>query len=121
MGMQLQRQWPDDIEPVCPRCGQAFNASVHYTIGPGKLGRQVRKIHPWMLAIPIILFPLAMFMWMKAVHSASQASSTTMVLLIVAMLIPPAITGAVILFGKSTRRVMCNLCEYSAYYPLKKP
>ena len=118
--MQLQRQWPDDIESVCPQCGKQLNASAHYSIGPGRLGRRVRKIHPWMIAIPVILFPLIMFVWMKAVHSASQASSTVMVFLIVAMLISPVITGSMILFGNSVRRVLCSACGYSASYPLTK-
>jgi hypothetical protein len=116
--MQLQRTWPDDIDSVCPQCDQQLNAMVHYSIGPDKLGQQIRRIHPWMLAIPIITFPAMMFLWMKSVHAGTQASSMTIIIIVIALIIPPMITGMLIILGRKVRRVKCYLCGYSADFPI---
>ena len=118
--MQLQRTWPDDIDSVCPQCEHELNAMVNFSTGPDKFGAQIRRIHPWMLAIPIITFPVMMFLWMKAVHAKTQLGSMTIIIIVLSLLIPPFITGMCILLGRKVRRVNCNICGFSADFPLIK-
>lgn len=119
MGVRFQREWPEDLDAVCPRCGQEFNALVNYSEGPGKLGQEVRRVHPWMVSIPVLVFPVVMYFWMKAVHSKTAASPTMMVFFMIVLIIPPMITGAMMVFGRVMRRVRCHICGYTEEYPMR--
>jgi hypothetical protein len=119
--MNLEKQWPDDIEDVCPKCGRKFNASVNISVGPCQSGRSVRKIHSRMLAVPLIGFPILLLKVLSDVGGGSLVGPAQKDLIFITLLIlitPPAITGLLMLTSKVVRIVRCNICGYTKDYTI---
>ncbi|NWK57797.1 hypothetical protein HW115_19415 [Verrucomicrobiaceae bacterium N1E253] len=120
--MNLQKQWPNDIDGICPKCGKNFDARVNLTVEPSKYGRTVRKIHSRMLAVPLLGFPILLY---KVLHSVGQGNvvdhtqSDLIFITVLGLVVPPVITGLLVLTSKVVRVVRCNSCGYTEDYAIE--
>ena len=51
----LTPKWPVGIPDHCERCGNGYDIRFAMEIGPGRLGRFLRKIAPWMTIVMVVL------------------------------------------------------------------
>ena len=47
----LTPKWPVGLPDHCEHCGNGYDIRFALEIGPGRLGRFLRKIAPWMTAV----------------------------------------------------------------------
>lgn len=51
----LTPKWPEHMPTHCGKCENAYDSRFSLEFGPGRLGRWLRKIAPWMTVMVLAL------------------------------------------------------------------
>jgi len=119
-GSSYTRPWPEDIPEKCGVCGTRFIHGFNLSVGPGKVGRVLRRIAyfgflPFLLLGGFVL-PVLLPEFFKSLRDNHQSWAVLGM-----MFFPSLIFGILSVLMPVSRRVQCKKCGWLRDYKLPKP
>ena len=110
----LTPEWPADLPDQCSKCGNPYNIRSNLEIGPGRTGRFLKRIAPWMCIVMVIVMIVTKLSFLRLGGNGGAMA------LAVAVIFPSIILSALgcILPGKT--RLFCHKCRHQEFHPLPK-
>lgn len=109
-----QHVWPEDLPPQCQICGEKFRTGWNLTIGPNRIGRNLRKAAYWSFLpcmLGFIFLPDLLF------HMFGDWIDDHVGWLTLSVFTAPMLIGIASFFTPITRHVECKKCGWNRDFP----
>lgn len=106
----LTPKWPVGLPDHCEYCGNKYDIRFAFEIGPGKLGRFLRKLAPWMTIIMLVL------MFVTKLSFLGLGGNGGMMAFVAALILPSIalwIIGGIL---PTKARLYCFKCDRKDYF-----
>ena len=108
----LTPKWPEHLPTHCGKCGNGYDERFSLEIGPGRLGRWLRKISPWLTIVMIALLFLTKLKFLE-LGGNSGAMAFAAIIVVPAVLV--YILGGLL---PTRSRLYCHKCNRSEFHPI---
>ncbi len=105
-------RWPDDIPSECSHCGFKFDIRSNLEIGPGAIGRMMRKHSYWLCLVIILIMAVTKLEFLNLGGNGGAMA------LAIAIILPSIIVHIIAGILPSRARTYCPSCNNIEYHPL---
>lgn len=106
----LTPKWPVGLPNHCEHCGNGYDIRFALEIGPGRLGRFLRKIAPWMTVVMLGL------MFATKLSFLGMGGNGGMMAFAVALILPSIVLWIIGGILPTKARLYCFKCNREDYF-----
>ncbi len=106
----LTPEWPAGLPDHCEHCGNGYDIRFALEVGPGRLGRFLRKIAPWMTIVMFIL------MFVTKLSFLDLGGRGAAMAFAVALILPSIILWIIGGMLPNKTRLYCFKCDRSEFF-----
>jgi len=110
--LSLTPEWPTSLPDHCEHCGNGYDIRFALEIGPGRLGRLLRKIAPWMTLVMFLLMIVTKLSFFSLSGNGGAMAFAAIILL------PSIILWIIGGLLPTKTRLYCFKCDRSEFFHL---